>query len=131
MNLFRGFSFSLAWWAYTFPMTSAAIASIRYGSEVKNAFTQCMCIGLTAAATLTVTALFLTTLLHAVVHRDLFPNDISIAITERRRKPIFTEEMRASKRRGGGASTKTKQQAALDTAASDLEAARAATTSYT
>jgi len=129
VNLFRGFSFSLAWWAYTFPMTSAAIASTRYGSEVKNAFTQCMCIGLTAAATLTVTALFLTTLLHAVVHRDLFPNDISIAITERRRKPIFTEEMRASKRRGGGASTKTKQQAALDTA--DLEAARAATTSYT
>ncbi|KAG2594729.1 S-type anion channel SLAH2-like isoform X2 [Panicum virgatum] len=131
VNLFRGFSFSLAWWAYTFPMTSAAIASIRYASEVKNAFTQCLCIALTAAATLTVSALFLTTLLHAVVHRDLFPNDISIAITERRRKPIFTEEMRASKRRGGGASTKTKQQAALDTAASDLEAARAATTSYT
>jgi len=131
VNLFRGFSFSLAWWAYTFPMTSAAIASIRYASEVKNAFTQCMCIGLTAAATLTVTALFLTTLLHAVVHRDLFPNDISIAITERRRKPIFAEEMRPSKRRGGG--TK-QQQAALDTAASDaadLEAARAAATSYT
>ena len=78
---------------------------------------------------LTMTALFLTTLLHAVVHRDLIPNDISIAITERRRKPIFAEEMRPSKRRGGGASTKTKQQAALDTA--DLEAARAATTSYT
>ncbi|RLN25183.1 hypothetical protein C2845_PM07G39600 [Panicum miliaceum] len=131
VNLFRGFSFSLAWWAYTFPMTSAAIASIRYASEVKNAFTQCMCIGLTAAATLTVTALFLTTLLHAVVHRDLFPNDISIAITERRRKPIFAEEMRTSKRRGGG--TK-QQQAALDTAASDaadLEATRAAATSYT
>ena len=80
---------------------------------------------------LTMTALFLTTLLHAVVHRDLFPNDISIAITERRRKPIFAEEMRPSKRRGGG--TK-QQQAALDTAASDaadLEAARAAATSYT
>ncbi|XP_062227438.1 S-type anion channel SLAH2-like [Phragmites australis] len=88
INLFRGFRFSLAWWAYTFPMTSAAIASIRYSSEVrKNVFTQCMCIGLSAAATLTVTALFFTTLLHAVVHRDLFPNDISIAITERRLKP--------------------------------------------
>ncbi|PAN33023.1 hypothetical protein PAHAL_5G530000 [Panicum hallii] len=132
VNLFRGFSFSLAWWAYTFPMTSAAIASIRYASEVKNAFTQCMCTGLTAAATLTVTALFLTTLLHAVVHRDLFPNDISIAITERRRKPIFAEEMRARKRRGWG--TKQQAAAALDTAASDaadLEAARAATTLYT
>nr|XP_034596970.1 S-type anion channel SLAH2-like isoform X3 [Setaria viridis] len=124
INLFRGFSFSLAWWAYTFPMTSAAIASIRYASEVKNAFTQCMCIGLTAAATLTVTALFLTTLLHAVVHRDLFPNDISIAITERRRKPFFAKELMRSR----------KQAAALDTTpsdAADLEAARAATTSYT
>ncbi|KAF8733568.1 hypothetical protein HU200_014873 [Digitaria exilis] len=124
INLFRGFSFSLAWWAYTFPMTSAAIASIRYASEVKNAFTQCMCIGLTAAATLTVTALFLTTVLHAVVYRDLFPNDISIAITERRCKPIFAD----------GGWKKQAAAAALDTAASDatdLEAARASKTSYT
>ncbi|KAL5220864.1 hypothetical protein ABZP36_025577 [Zizania latifolia] len=88
INLFRGFRFSLAWWAYTFPMTSAAIASIRYSSEVKNAFTQLLCIALSVLATLTVTALFLTTLLHAAVHRDLFPNDISIAITERKLKPI-------------------------------------------
>uniref|UniRef100_A0A0E0FIS5 Uncharacterized protein n=1 Tax=Oryza nivara TaxID=4536 RepID=A0A0E0FIS5_ORYNI len=88
INLFRGFRFSLAWWAYTFPMTSAAIASIRYSSEVKNAFTQSLCIALSVLATLTVTALFLTTLLHAAVHRDLFPNDISIAITERKLKPI-------------------------------------------
>ncbi|KAM0068511.1 putative S-type anion channel, voltage-dependent anion channel superfamily [Helianthus debilis subsp. tardiflorus] len=28
VNLFRGFKFSLAWWAYTFPMTGAAIATI-------------------------------------------------------------------------------------------------------
>ncbi|CAL4959112.1 unnamed protein product [Urochloa decumbens] len=142
INLFRGFSFSLAWWAYTFPMTSAAIASIRYASEVKNAFTQCMCIGLTAAATLTVTALFLTTVLHAVVHRDLFPNDISIAITERRCKAPSSssffgngkQDTMASKQRSRG-SRKHHQAAALDTAtsgASDLEAARAAATaSYT
>ncbi|OEL22496.1 S-type anion channel SLAH3 [Dichanthelium oligosanthes] len=127
INMFRGFSFSLAWWAYTFPMTSAAIASIRYASEVKNAFTQCMCIGLTAAATLTVTALFLTTVLHAFVHRDLFPNDISIAITERRRKPIFAEKMMMARDRS------SRKKAALDTAPSDvadLEAARATTTLY-
>ncbi|KAF6995382.1 hypothetical protein CFC21_011893 [Triticum aestivum] len=86
INMFRGFRFSLAWWAYTFPMTSAAIASIRYSSEVKNAFTQAMCIVLSVVATLTVTALLLTTLLHATVHHDLFPNDISIAISERRPK---------------------------------------------
>ncbi|KAJ1281894.1 hypothetical protein BS78_03G008600 [Paspalum vaginatum] len=139
VNLFRGFSFSLAWWAYTFPMTSAAIASIRYSSEVKNAFTQCMCIGLAAAATFTVAALFLTTLLHAVVHRDLFPNDISIAITEeRRRKPIIPQELRRMMR--DRSAKKNKQHAVLSTAApsdaDDLEAAqragtRAATTSYT
>ncbi|KAF5820709.1 putative S-type anion channel, voltage-dependent anion channel superfamily [Helianthus annuus] len=29
VNFFRGFKFSLAWWAYTFPMTGAAIATIR------------------------------------------------------------------------------------------------------
>jgi hypothetical protein len=135
INLFRGFSFSLAWWAYTFPMTSAAIASIRYASEVKNAFTQCMCIGLTVAATLTVTALFLTTVLHAVVHRDLFPNDISIAITDqRRRKPFSAQEFLASQR-SRGASRKKAAAAALHSApsdAADLEAARVATkTSYT
>jgi hypothetical protein len=113
INLFRGFRFSLAWWAYTFPMTSAAIAAIRYSSEVKNAFTQAMCIALTVVATLTVTALFLTTLLHAAVHHDLFPNDISIAITERRPKHTIADlnELHGSK-------------AAADAAACrDLEAA--------
>ncbi|KAM3348260.1 hypothetical protein ACQJBY_021894 [Aegilops geniculata] len=93
INMFRGFRFSLAWWAYTFPMTSAAIASIRYSSEVKNAFTQAMCIVLSVVATLTVTALLLTTLLHATVHHDLFPNDISIAISERRPKQSTIAEL--------------------------------------
>ncbi|KAF7083124.1 hypothetical protein CFC21_086934 [Triticum aestivum] len=93
LNMFRGFRFSLAWWAYTFPMTSAAIASIRYSSEVKNAFTQAMCIVLSVVATLTVTALLLTTLLHATVHHDLFPNDISIAISERRPKQSTIAEL--------------------------------------
>jgi hypothetical protein len=54
-----------------------SIASIRYSLEVKNVFTQALCIGLLVASTLTVTAaLFFTTLLRAVVLRDLFPNDI-------------------------------------------------------
>ncbi|KAG8045783.1 hypothetical protein GUJ93_ZPchr0008g13778 [Zizania palustris] len=113
INLFRGFRFSLAWWAYTFPMTSAAIASIRYSSEVKNAFTQLLCIALSVLATLTVTALFLTTLLHAAVHRDLFPNDISIAITERKLKPIAEIHERH----------KTAAAAADDACGRDLEAA--------
>jgi hypothetical protein len=72
-----------------------------------------MCIALTVVATLTVTALFLTTLLHAAVHHDLFPNDISIAITERRPKHTIADlnELHGSK-------------AAADAAACrDLEAA--------
>uniref|UniRef100_A0ACD5VD68 Uncharacterized protein n=1 Tax=Avena sativa TaxID=4498 RepID=A0ACD5VD68_AVESA len=113
INMFRGFRFSLAWWAYTFPMTSAAIAAIRYSSEVKNAFTQAMCIVLTVVATLTVTMLFLTTLLHAAVHHDLFPNDIAIAITERRPKPITNADLSELDRAKVGA----------DAAYRDLEAA--------
>ncbi|XP_052141455.1 S-type anion channel SLAH3-like isoform X4 [Oryza glaberrima] len=105
INLFRGFRFSLAWWAYTFPMTSAAIASIRYSSEVKNVFTQSLCIALSVLATLTVTALFLTTLLHAAVHRDLFPNDISIAITERKLKPIAEIHEQQQQQRDKNATT--------------------------
>uniref|UniRef100_A0A0A9DJY7 Uncharacterized protein n=1 Tax=Arundo donax TaxID=35708 RepID=A0A0A9DJY7_ARUDO len=89
INFFRGFRFSLAWWAYTFPMTGAAIASIRYATEVDNAFTKALCVALSAVAVLTVTALFTTTLMHAFVLRNLFPNDISIAITERKMKPIM------------------------------------------
>ncbi|KAJ1262168.1 hypothetical protein BS78_09G087200 [Paspalum vaginatum] len=89
INFFRGFRFSLAWWAYTFPMTGAAIASIRYSTEVNNAFTKALCVALSVIAVLTVTALFGTTLVHAFVLRNLFPNDISIAITERKVKPIM------------------------------------------
>ncbi|KAG8067525.1 hypothetical protein GUJ93_ZPchr0005g15477 [Zizania palustris] len=80
INFFRGFRFSLAWWAYTFPMTSAAIASIRYTTEVDNAFTKSLCVALSAVATLAVTGLFATTMVHAFVLRKLFPNDIAIAI---------------------------------------------------
>ncbi|KAF9602335.1 hypothetical protein IFM89_026540 [Coptis chinensis] len=32
VNFFRGFKFSLAWWAYTFPMTGTAIATIKYSN---------------------------------------------------------------------------------------------------
>uniref|UniRef100_A0A0E0C281 Uncharacterized protein n=1 Tax=Oryza meridionalis TaxID=40149 RepID=A0A0E0C281_9ORYZ len=88
INFFRGFKFSLAWWAYTFPMTGAAIASIRYSTEVDNAFTKALCVALSVLAMLTVLALLATTIVHGFVLRNLFPNDISIAITERKVKPI-------------------------------------------
>lgn len=86
VNFFRGFKFSLAWWAYTFPMTGAAIATIRYSSEVPNILTKALAVALSAIATLTVTALLVSTIIHAFVLRDLFPNDMAIAISERRPK---------------------------------------------
>ncbi|KAK8583485.1 hypothetical protein V6N12_067757 [Hibiscus sabdariffa] len=79
--------FSLAWWAYTFPMTGAAIATMRYSSAVTNVVTQTLSVILSVAATLTVAALLVTTILHAFVLRNLFPNDIAIAISDRKPKP--------------------------------------------
>ncbi|CAK8532888.1 unnamed protein product [Lathyrus sativus] len=86
INFFRGFKFSLAWWAYTVPMTSAAIATIRYSNEVPNIFTKSLCVALTLVSIFTVMALLLSTMLHAFVFRDLFPNDIAIAISDRKKK---------------------------------------------
>ncbi|KAL8519243.1 hypothetical protein ACS0TY_010256 [Phlomoides rotata] len=83
LNFFRGFRFSLAWWAYTFPMTGAAIATIRYSSVVDNTFTKTFTVILCIVSTLTVTALLVTTLIHGLLLRDLFPNDIAISISDR------------------------------------------------
>ncbi|XVF09973.1 hypothetical protein REPUB_Repub07fG0144000 [Reevesia pubescens] len=86
VNFFRGFKFSLAWWAYTFPMTGAAIATMRYSSAVTNIVTQTLSVTLSAVATITVTALLVSTIMHAFVQQDLFPNDIAIAISDRKPK---------------------------------------------
>uniref|UniRef100_A0A7N1A271 Uncharacterized protein n=1 Tax=Kalanchoe fedtschenkoi TaxID=63787 RepID=A0A7N1A271_KALFE len=86
VNFFRGFRFSLAWWAYTFPMTSASIATIKYSNEVTNIITQYLSMVLSTIATLAVSVLFYKTLVHAAVLQDLFPNDNAIAISNRRRR---------------------------------------------
>ncbi|KAF5743486.1 C4-dicarboxylate transporter/malic acid transport family protein [Tripterygium wilfordii] len=67
-------------------MTGAAIATIRYSSEVDNLVTQVLVVIFAATATLTVTALLISTILHGFVLRDLFPNDIAIAISDRKPK---------------------------------------------
>ena len=67
-------------------MTGAAIATIRYSNEVTNIVTRSLSVTLSAVATFVVTALLITTILHAFVLQDLFPNDIAIAISDRRRK---------------------------------------------
>lgn len=86
LNFFRGFRFSIAWWAYTFPMTGAAVATIKYSNEVRHPITQSLAVALSFIASLTVFSLLLTTILHAFVWGTLFPNDISIAITHKKRK---------------------------------------------
>uniref|UniRef100_M1BRN8 Tellurite resistance protein tehA n=1 Tax=Solanum tuberosum TaxID=4113 RepID=M1BRN8_SOLTU len=86
INFFRGFRFSLAWWAYTFPMTGAAIATIKYSIMVNTVVTKCLVVILCTLSTFTVMGLLVTTIIHAFVQRDLFPNDISIAISERKPK---------------------------------------------
>uniref|UniRef100_A0A453A1H5 S-type anion channel SLAH2 n=1 Tax=Aegilops tauschii subsp. strangulata TaxID=200361 RepID=A0A453A1H5_AEGTS len=89
VNLFRGFRFSLAWWAYTFPMTSVALATVLYASEVDNVLTRSLAVGLSGIAVVTVTGVLATTMYHAFLRKDLFPNDVSIAIT--RRRPKFSK----------------------------------------
>ncbi|KAK3011680.1 hypothetical protein RJ639_010860 [Escallonia herrerae] len=88
VNFFRGFRFSLAWWAYTFPMTGASIATIKYSNEVTNIVTKSLSVILCCIATLTVTALLMTTMFHAFVRGELFPNDIAIAISDRKPKAV-------------------------------------------
>ncbi|VAH11359.1 unnamed protein product [Triticum turgidum subsp. durum] len=86
VNLFRGFRFSLAWWAYTFPMTSVALATVLYASEVDNVLTRSLVVVLSGIAVVTVTGVLVTTMYHAFLRKDLFPNDVSIAITRRKAK---------------------------------------------
>ncbi|CAN6341080.1 unnamed protein product [Urochloa humidicola] len=83
INFFRGVRFSLAWWAYTFPMTSAAIATTLYASAVTTVVTRALAVGLAGIASVTVTGVLMATMYHAFVLKDLFPNDVSIAITQR------------------------------------------------
>ncbi|KAJ6818392.1 putative S-type anion channel SLAH2 isoform X1 [Iris pallida] len=86
INFFRGFRFSLAWWAYTLPMSGAATATINYSAGVSNWLTEFLSVALSAISTFTVSALLVSTVLHAFVFHDLFPNDLSIAIKEKKFK---------------------------------------------
>lgn len=67
-------------------MTGAAIATIRYSTVVDNVVTKTLTVILCIVATLTVAALLISTIIHAFVLSDLFPNDIAIAISDRRPK---------------------------------------------
>lgn len=93
IKFFTGFRFSVAWWAYTFPMTTASLATITYAEHVPSVITKGLALTLSFMSSTMVCVLLVSTLLHAFVWHTLFPNDLAIAITKRRhgkepKKPI-------------------------------------------
>lgn len=82
----------MAWWAYTFPMTTVSVATIRYAEAVPAYITKGLALGLAFMSSTMVSVLFVSTLLHALYWRTLFPNDLAIAITKRKqggeKKPL-------------------------------------------
>ncbi|KAJ0047810.1 hypothetical protein Pint_15981 [Pistacia integerrima] len=84
INFFTGFRFSVAWWSYTFPMTTASVATIKYAEQVPCVLSKGLALSLSFMSSTMVSVLFVSTLLHAFVWHTLFPNDLAIAITKRR-----------------------------------------------
>ncbi|KAK6947678.1 Transporter protein SLAC1/Mae1/ Ssu1/TehA [Dillenia turbinata] len=84
INFFRGFRFSVAWWSYTFPMTTASLATIKYAEQVPCVQSKALALILSFMSSTMVSVLFVSTILHAFVWRTLFPNDLAIAITKTR-----------------------------------------------
>ncbi|KAJ4954651.1 hypothetical protein NE237_011434 [Protea cynaroides] len=81
INFFRGFRFSVAWWSYTFPMTTASLATIKYAEQVPGIPSKVLALTLSFMSSAMVSVLFVSTLLHAFVWQSLFTNDLAIAIT--------------------------------------------------
>lgn len=81
INFFRGFKFSITWWAYTFPMTAASIAALDYCHGATSWVSRALAVSLSLISSATVFTLFVSTLLHVFWWRCLFPNDLAIAIT--------------------------------------------------
>jgi hypothetical protein len=50
---------------------------------VTNALTRALAVGLSGVASVTVTGVLVTTVYRAFVRKDLLPNDVSIAVTQR------------------------------------------------
>ncbi|XP_077234411.1 guard cell S-type anion channel SLAC1-like [Tasmannia lanceolata] len=84
INFFWGFRFSVAWWSYTFPMTTASLATIKYSEYVPCILSKGLAVTLSLMSSTMVSVLLVSTLLHAFVWHSLFPNDLAIAITKKR-----------------------------------------------
>lgn len=82
----------MAWWSYTFPMTTASVATIKYAEHVPSTISKGLALSLSFMSSTMVCVLFVSTFLHAFVWHTLFPNDLAIAITKKRlvkeRKPF-------------------------------------------
>ncbi|CAI0414004.1 unnamed protein product [Linum tenue] len=101
VKFFTGFRFSVAWWSYTFPMTTASVATIKYAEHVPCIPSKVLVLILSFMSTTMVLMLFVSTLLHGFVWRTLFPNDLAIAITKKRlvrdKKPLKSSFRRWTK----------------------------------
>ncbi|KAL6004748.1 Guard cell S-type anion channel slac1 [Asimina triloba] len=84
INFFWGFRFSVAWWSYTFPMTTVALATIKYAEQVPCLLSKVLALLLSLMSSTMVTSLLISTFLHAFIWQSLFPNDLAIAITKKR-----------------------------------------------
>ncbi|CAI9093859.1 OLC1v1029449C1 [Oldenlandia corymbosa var. corymbosa] len=98
INFFWGFRFSVAWWSYTFPMTTVSIAAIKYADEVPCPFSKGFAVALSFMSSTMVSILFVSTLLHAFYWQTLFPNDLAIAITTKR-TPSANKDKKSPKKR--------------------------------
>ncbi|KAH7416046.1 hypothetical protein KP509_14G072600 [Ceratopteris richardii] len=82
INFFRGFKFSVAWWAYVFPLTSFANASLHYSLQVGNPAIQGFAVIFSFVACVTVFMLCLSTMFH-IFWGTMFPNDVMIIPIEK------------------------------------------------
>ncbi|KAM0020410.1 putative transporter protein SLAC1/Mae1/ Ssu1/TehA [Helianthus debilis subsp. tardiflorus] len=81
LNFFIGFKFSVAWWSYTFSMTTISVTAIKYAEYRPGVISKGIALTLSFLSSTMVFVLFVSTLLHAFVWQTLFPNDLAIAIT--------------------------------------------------
>ncbi|XP_021754023.1 guard cell S-type anion channel SLAC1-like [Chenopodium quinoa] len=83
-TFFTGFRFSMSWWSYTFPMTTASIATIKYAEQAPSIGSKGLALSLPFMSSTMVAILFVSTILHGFVWQTLFPNDLAIAIAKRK-----------------------------------------------
>ncbi|XP_024395453.1 S-type anion channel SLAH2 isoform X2 [Physcomitrium patens] len=78
-HLVRGVRFSLAWWAYTFPMAAAALAVMAYATATQGLFAKILAAALSFLSSATVTFVFVFTIARTW-SGHLFPNDEVVGV---------------------------------------------------